>query len=207
MGEYEQAIKLFKRALEIYPGHEKSLYNMALAYIKSEKWEKALYYADLLNFKFYHENYLNLKGFILIKQNRPGDAIPDLVKALRIAPYSHNVSGNLAAAFTLIGKHEEADKLLRKINRIYPNDIKALFYLIENSLRAENMANANKYIEKLFATFSVGDIKSSVVNASVYSTEIPYSPVLLAAAVAERLNQKAQGLNLTISKNEPSKTD
>jgi Tfp pilus assembly protein PilF len=190
-GEYQQAINFFNRALVIYPGHEKSLHNITLAFIKSKKLAKAQEYADLLNSRYYHENYLNLKAFILIKQGRPGDAIPYLVNALKISPFNRNVTVNLAAAFTITGKYKEAQILLGKIHQIYPKDIAALLYLIENTSRAGNDTKTDRYIKKLFAAFTVGDIKTSIARYAVDSTESLYSPLLSAQAVAEKLYQIA----------------
>jgi tetratricopeptide (TPR) repeat protein len=202
MGEYEQAINHFKRALAVYPGYERSLHNITLAFIKSQKLETAREYADLLNSRYYHEKYLNLKAFILIKQGRPDDAIPYLANALQISPFNRNATVNLAAAFTLTGKYEEAETLLRKINRTYPKDITALLYLIENSSRAGNDVNTDMYVEKLFADFSVDDIRASLAKYSVNNAENLYPVVLLAQTVAEKFHQKALALNVTTGKNE-----
>jgi tetratricopeptide (TPR) repeat protein len=189
-GEYQQAIILFKRALAIYPKHEKSLHNITVAFIKSQKLDEAREYADLLTARYYHENYLNLKAFILIKQNMPRNAIPHLARALRLSPFNRNATVNLAAAFTLTGKYGDARALLRRILQIYPKDMTALLYLIENGLRSGNDADAGKDIERLLQSFSVGDIKSSITAYAHNNAETVYSPVLLAGAVGEAMSEK-----------------
>jgi tetratricopeptide (TPR) repeat protein len=190
-GEYRQAIEFFNKALEVNPGYEKSLHNITLAYIKSRDLEMAKKYADRLNSKYFHENYLNLKAFVLIKQARPIDAIPFLVKALQISPFDRNAMVNLGAAFTLAGKYKEADNLFEKIHQIYPKDMTALLYLIENTSRVGNDTKTAVYIRKLLAAFTVGDIKSSLVRHAVDSPETLYPPLLSIKAVADELYQLA----------------
>jgi len=190
-GAYQQSINLFKKALDVYPGYERSLYNITLAFIKSGKLETAREYADLLNAKYYHANHLNLKAFILIKQNKPADAIPYLVNALQISPFNRYAMINLAGAFTLTGKYKEAETLLEKIHQIYPQDITVLLYLIENSARAGKEKNTDKYSEKLFKSFSLGDIRTSIAGYSNNNAETLYSPVFLARVVGKKLYAKA----------------
>jgi Tfp pilus assembly protein PilF len=190
-GEYRQAATLFKRALTIYPGHENSLYNITLAFIRSNQLTKALEYADLLNSKYYHAKYMNLKGFILIRQGRPDAAIPYLARALAISPLNRNATINLAVAFTLTGQYEQSELLLRKIHQIYLADMTALLYLIENNLRAGKNASADRYIERLFQSFSVGDIKAAIASYSSDNAEILYQPTFMPRAVGKKLYERA----------------
>jgi tetratricopeptide (TPR) repeat protein len=45
-GDYDNAIILYEKSLELKPDHIPSAYNLAIAYFNNEKLEKALYYSD-----------------------------------------------------------------------------------------------------------------------------------------------------------------
>ena len=192
-GEYEKAIKLYKSALVIYPENERARYNMILALVNIGRWEEASQNADLLLSKqYYHEEYLNSKGFILIKQKRPEKAIPYLRSALRLAPSNRNVIVNIGVALSLMGKHKRAEWFLRRANRIFPNDITILLCLIENSLRAEDEFGADRYLEKLFASVSINDISIISMRSINDNTVVPYSRELLAPVIAHKLKKKSE---------------
>ena len=191
--EYEKAIELYKRAIDIYPKNELAQYNMIFSLVNSERWEEASENANLLlSKKYYHEKYLNLKGFILIKQKRPEEAIPYLRSALRLAPNNRNAIVNMGVALSLMGKHKKAEWFLKRANQIYPNDITILLCLIENSLRAGDEFCADRYLEKLFASVSINDIRMILMGSINDDTVMPYSRELLAPVIAHKLKKKSE---------------
>jgi Tfp pilus assembly protein PilF len=195
-GQYAQAIEFYLGALKVYPGYERSLHNLSLALLKSGQLPEARRYADQLNARFYHQTYLNLNGFILIKLQRPAEAIPYLVQALRLAPYDRNAAVNLGAAMAQAGKHAQAEKILKTIQRQHPNDIVTLLCLIEAYLRSENTRAADQYIDKLFAANSLTAITNTFGNPSAENHEVPFTRNILAPYLAEKLKSRYQPLLL-----------
>jgi Flp pilus assembly protein TadD len=189
----EEAIKLYQAALDIYPGHEKSLHNMTLALIKWGRWEEASEHVDLLIVKHaYNGLYLNLKGLILIKQKRYIEAKTVLLKALKISPRNRNAAINMGVVLSLIGKHEQAANLFKRVQRDYPRDLTIQFGLIENSLRAGDEMAADGYLEKLLAEFSVNDIIDYLIGMVDDKTTTPFSPEIIAPAVGNILKKKSE---------------
>jgi Flp pilus assembly protein TadD len=65
-------------------------------------------------------------GWLLLKQERPQDAVPYLEDAVHIAPdvaYHHRL---LARAYTAVGRDEEAEREMMEATRLEPNDAGAL---------------------------------------------------------------------------------
>jgi tetratricopeptide (TPR) repeat protein len=190
---YEEAIKLYQAALDIYPGHEKSLHNMTLALIKWGRWEEASEHVDLLILKHASNDlYLNLKGLILIKQKRYIEAKTVLLKALKMAPRNRNAAINMGVVLSLTGKHMNAENLLKRVEQVYPKDITIQFGLIENSLRAGDEMAVDSYLEKLLAEFSVNDIIDYLMGMAHDNTTTPFSPEIIAPAVASILKKRSE---------------
>ena len=190
---YKEALKLYQAALDVYPGHEKSLHNMTLALIKGGRWEEASEHADLLIAKqAYNESYLNLKGLILIKQKRYQEAKPVLLKALKIAPRSRNAAINLGVVLSLTGKHQQAANLLKRVQRDYPKNITIQFALIENSVRAGDEFAVDSYLEKMLAEFSVNDIIDYLMGIGDDKAATPFSQEIIAPAVANILKKRSE---------------
>ena len=197
---YKEAIKLYQEALNVYPGHEKSLYNLTLALIKCGRWKEASENADLLILKYaYNESYLNLKGFISIKQNKYQEAKAVLFKALEIAPNDRNSAINLGVVLSMTGKHGFAENLLKRAEQIYPRDLAIQFGLIENSLRARDEMVADDYLEELLAEFNVNDIIDYLVEMAADNTMTPLSPEFIAPAVGDRLKKSSESFKLLYS--------
>ena len=94
--EYDEVIKLCKKALEIRPGFQIVRLNLIRALIKMENLDEALSNVDILIVK--HKNnatLLNLKGFILIKQEKSAEALLFLNRAHGLAPRNKRVLLNL----------------------------------------------------------------------------------------------------------------
>lgn len=195
-GEYDRAIDFYQDALNTYPGHEKSLHNLTLAFLKSGQLAEARQYADQLNSRFYNKNYLNLNGFLLIKLQKPAEAIPFLVQAVRLGPYDRNAAVNLGVALALTGKHAQAEKILKTIHQRYPNDIVTLLCLIENYLRSADGQAADHYTDKLFAVGSIIEINNTFGSSTGKNHEVPFSHDLLAPYIAEKLKARSQKLSL-----------
>ncbi len=186
-GSYDRAIALYHDALQGYPGYERSLHNLTLALLKSGRLSEARRYAAQLNSRFYNQTYLNLNGFILIKLQKPAEAIPLLVQAVRLDPYDRNAAVNLGVAMALTGQHAQAEKILTTIQRKYPNDIVALLCLIETYLRSSNTRAADNYSDKLFAVGSIIAIQDTLGRPGAPNREVPFTHRILAPYISEKI--------------------
>ena len=160
-GEYQKAVDTYKQGLEMDPGFLKMRYDLINAYIMMGKWEEAAGEADRLitNKKNYLKpEYFNVKGFILLWQNQPENAIVYFRKALEMAPNNPAVLLNAGVALSLMGEWDKAESILKKVAKNTSGDLRPVYALIENSARAGDMQNAEKYSEKMFAEFGIQTI-------------------------------------------------
>lgn len=68
-------------------------------------------------------------GQVLVKMNRPADAIPYLSRAVSLAPDRWAYQFNLARALGLVGRMDESIQGYRKAQELFPNDYVTTFNL------------------------------------------------------------------------------
>ncbi len=186
--EYEKAIKLCKRSIDINPQHEAARYNMILSFIKTGRWEEASKNAELLLSKKCNQvDYLNLRGFILLKQKIPDESLQYFRKVLKSAPNNKNAIFYTGVALSLMGEYKKAERFLRRAYQISPKKIIILFCLIENSLRAEEVLQSDRYLEILFALFNTNEISKALTEQPNDNMVVPISVELLAPVIAKKL--------------------
>ncbi|MDY6879362.1 MAG: tetratricopeptide repeat protein, partial [Thermodesulfobacteriota bacterium] len=191
--EYEGAIGLFKKVLEIDPKSERSLYNMILALVKTGRLEEASGYADLLLSKRNdHIYYQLLKGLILVRQDRPEEALSYFQRTISMDPSYGKALLYKGIALSLMGKHKRADLWLRRAMRVGPNNIGTLFCAIENSVKAGWVQRTDMYVERLFSLFALENISRSLVDIPGDMLAPPISQAVLAPVIAQRLEEKAK---------------
>jgi tetratricopeptide (TPR) repeat protein len=186
--EYDEVIKLCKKALEIYPGFQIVRLNLIRALIKIEDLDEALTNVDVLIVK--QENnvtFLNLKGFILIKQGKLAEALLFLDRAHGLAPRNKRVLLNLGVSLSLAGEYSDANNFLQQALQMFPDDIVPYFYLIENSIRAEDLPGVDRYLTKLLFLFDRISIESKLNSLSEEHFLIPFSRELIIPVVHNRI--------------------
>ena len=191
--EYQKAIKLYKKVLEIDPGFIKVRYDLIKPLVLMEKWEEASKNADIVILKGSTRNeYYNMKGFILLWQGKYEEALPYFRKALSLAPNNSSILLNTGVALSLMGEHKNAEWFLQRAAKNSPNDIMVLFSQIENSLRAGDASGAEKYTEKLSALFSLKSIKAKLITISKDYHSAPVSKELIAPIIKKKLMEMSK---------------
>jgi len=152
------------------------------------KWEEASKNADivLLRGSVRHE-YYNIKGFILLWQERPEKALPYFRKALSLAPNNSSILYNMGVALSLMGKYKNAQWFLHRAVQNSPGAMVVLFSQIENSLRAGDVSDAEKYTERLFALFSLKSIQTKLKTILKDYHSAPVSQELIAPIIKKKL--------------------
>jgi tetratricopeptide (TPR) repeat protein len=194
MTQYDRAIQFYEKALGAYPGHEKTLHNLVLSLVQLGDWSQASQQADVLLSKYYYAPYLNLKGFILLKQNQPAAAVPYLIKALKTSPDSRNAAVNLAMAFSRMDRFESAERILQRMNKRFPADTTIILCQVENNLRAGEKSKADRVIDSLFSVCQVTTLKTLLANSEDRDRQVPYSTALLAPVIAAKLRTESNRL-------------
>jgi Flp pilus assembly protein TadD len=205
-GDYAKALKSFADAQGIYPGHEKSLHNMALVNFQCGQWETSLQIADRLLAEYpEHVVYLNLKGFILNKLGRPLEAKIYLLRAMQMAPNDRNAAVNLSISFSLAGHYGQAQQLLKQARQFYPRDITIQMGLVENSLRANDENSAGEHLKRLSDEFRVNDIIHYLKEIIREYHTTPLSAEILVPAVSDTLRDRSKQLKTLCLLENPTK--
>jgi len=190
LGLYENAIQAFSKVLEMDDEYERARFNLALVLVTSNRLEEALQQAViLLEHDNGHPKFLNLKGHILIKLNRPQEALRCFRDALRSSPNNRNALLNLGVGYKDIGDHKKADWLLRWAAQLYSNDTMILLRLIENALLAENQSNVNRYVGRLLERKSVAAIERIIQRLPNETRLLPIDDNLLMQAIKAYIAQ------------------
>ena len=172
-GDYKKAVAYGKEALSIDPESKKARYNLTLSLIKEEEYPEALENIDiLLKDSPDYFDYANLKGVILIHLGKYEDALQFLNSGLQKYPGNTNGLYYSAIAFRALGKFGMADQQFLQTARKAPGNIAVVLALIENSLKAGKFSIADQYLERLFSTFSLKEIKFGLIylkNDNFYS--------------------------------------
>jgi len=193
--ENEKAIELYKRALDFFPEFATIRNNLIRAFIKGGRWDEA---SENVDFILENENsskkFLYLKGFVLLKQKKGEKALYFLQKALVLAPTDENFLLAMGAAMDSTGNYKDGRRFLDRANRISPDDIMVLFCLIENRLRAQDTSGVKQYMEKMFYSFSILQIKKQLQRLPSDNFAVPVSRELLAAAIGSELREKVESI-------------
>ncbi len=193
--ENEKAIKFYKRALDYFPEFATIRNNLIRAFIKGGRWDEASENVDfILEKENSSKKFLYLKGFVLLKQQKGEKALYFLQKALVLAPTDKKFLLTMGAAMDSTGNYKDGRRFLDRATRIVPDDIMVLFCLIENRLRAQDPSGVKQYMEKMFYSFSILQIKKQLQRLPRDNFAVPVSRELLAAAIGSELRERAESI-------------
>ena len=111
-GEYQKSVEAYQKGLEIDPSFFKMRYDLISSLIMMGKWEEGAEEADRLIADkkiFIKPDYFKLKGFILLWQNQPEEALSYFRKALEMEPNNKAVLLNTGVALGLMGDSNNAE--------------------------------------------------------------------------------------------------
>jgi tetratricopeptide (TPR) repeat protein len=160
-GNYSKAIELWNQALDLNPRNQKVRYYLASAHIKLGDLKAASAHADRLVAKRPdHPEFLNTKGFILMKQKRYEEALPFFKKCLQLYPAHKKALINRGACLTLLGEQRAAEWAFRWAHTRYPQEILPLLWLIETNLKAGDTEDSDLFLYRLLDRVQIVDLIS-----------------------------------------------
>ena len=185
-GRYNDAYDYYMRALEISPNELKPRYNAAMALIGMNRFEDASDMADeLISKKPEDKDSNNLKGSILLKMNRPEEALPYLEKSLNSDPSHYQALVNMGVALYQTGKYARSRKVLESACGQAPGQGLPLFCLIENRLRANDTIGAEVYLQKLVNSVTLEEIDMVLKGIGENPFLVPMSYEILAPFIGK----------------------
>ena len=158
-GAYDKAIHAYNQGLEIDPNFIEIRYDLISALVMNGKWEQATQEVQKIagnGSARLSSDYFKLQGFILLWQEQPEKALAYFRKALKMEPNNRAVLLNTGVALSLSSSYSNAELFLKKAVRASPGDIRPVYALIENSVRAGDMPKAR-----------------SILPANVFSIQYP----------------------------------
>ena len=189
--KYEAVRKVGTQALAHNPRFEAAMYNVARANIKLGHWQEADQFADRLVAKHAKPAYLNLKAFLLLKQNKPRAALEYLRQSLNMD--SNNGVGMLylGYAFSLKGQYQLAEKTLLQARQVLGDSIQIDFCLLENSLKESNDTRASLYARDILSSFTLGAINKELHRLIDDNATLPLAYDLIGPEIAKQVEQEA----------------
>lgn len=107
--DYPRAIRHFRKALEVAPGHEAALSNLGHAQELAQDEAGALdTYAAVIQLHPQNVNARNRAALLLVRRGHPGAALEQWGRSLRINPAQPEVLNNLGALAMQAGEREKA---------------------------------------------------------------------------------------------------
>ena len=195
-GKYDQAQQSFQQALDAMPGDAKSYFNLIQTLIKKNDYGEAERLADLaMKMKTHRKDaeFLNIKGFVLLKTGRAGEAISYLRAARFAAPGAINVYLNLAAALVKSGKYVRAQSLLTKATKKFGIKLRFLLLQVENEVRHKKRQAAEALALKIFTLYDLPAIQHALVEKP---DGITPDPKLVRPVLNRVYEQQVKGMNL-----------
>ncbi len=185
-GEIEKAISYYEKTLEIDPLFIKVRFELAQSLVLLQRWEAASRHLNfVINKGSLNSDYFNLKGFVLLWQNRPKEALPYLRQALSISPNKGGILLNVGVALSRVGSYQNAEWFLQRASQTFPDDIIPLFCLIENRIRAKDSIGAKQYAKKLLSSHSLQSIKENLGGLPKNFSFAPVSQELISPVIKE----------------------
>ena len=122
-GEFDRAVGLFKKALDIKPNYVDALYNLGAVYLEEKKYEKALgYFERVLSQKSDEPGALNSIGIIAHATGDIRKAAEYLEKAVRLVPDNAEIHFNLGIVLIKKGDLKSAIFHLKKALKLDPGN-------------------------------------------------------------------------------------
>lgn len=142
---YKEAIKSYKKALDITPDYLPTLKNISIAYDKLEDHRNTEKYCRIaLDYAPNFVDVLNILALTLYKQDRAAESDQLLKKAIQINPDYAMTNKNYGYLLLRDNKPDQALKYLKKASLFRKQDIVLLLNLGEAYVRTEQFSQAIK---------------------------------------------------------------
>ncbi|OGP56743.1 MAG: hypothetical protein A2V65_09810 [Deltaproteobacteria bacterium RBG_13_49_15] len=194
--EYQNAISYYEESLRIEPSYSKMRLALAEVLTLLGRLDEASKQVDiLLESSLTLENYFNLKGHILLWQNRPDEALQFFRKALSINFQKSSILLNTGIALSRVGAFQNAEWFLNRAMQSSPGDMMPVFGLIENSIKSKNHRKAQNYARKLLSSFNLYDVNKNLAELKNNYVFAPISREIITPLIKKTAFEMTDSLN------------
>ncbi len=165
LGEYEKAVQVIKKGLEINPESYQLLSQLSAIYTVMGKMDEALETAKkALEIKPDFFEALVAAGWILSHSNRPQESLYYYEKALKIEPENKLLNIDYAYSLLLSGQIQRALEIYNRLKEKYPEDYKIYQEL---GITYSAMRNFEKAYENLYKAVQLNPSPETFYNMAV----------------------------------------
>lgn len=189
LGDCNQSITYYKKALSLNPTDQSIRYNFCKTLIMTGNFSQARDELKVILDKgFIHADYLNMSGFIYLWTGQPEQALPALQQALKYAPRRPDILLTLGKCFSLLGYYNKAEWYLSLARQNGRDDAIVSLCMIENFLRSSKTGQARDELQRSINRFSLAYfLKPLHAQHKDRYREIPLSKEILVSFVQPEL--------------------
>ena len=146
--DFDNAIKSFKKTIELNPKHSNALYELGVVYEQQKNYDEAIKnYTASLRIKENSEAFQNL-GVCYLKKGMFKEAYANLVKAMLLNPNKYTIYNNLGAVLEKSGNFDSAVQMLEIATKLNPKNMIGFYNLGIALDKKGDFENAIKNYEK-----------------------------------------------------------
>ncbi|MBI3035924.1 tetratricopeptide repeat protein [Candidatus Woesearchaeota archaeon] len=121
-GNVDDALKSFRKAVELNPKHSMALYELGILYEKQKDFDEAIKrYTESLRAKENSEAFQSL-GVCYLKKGMLKEAYRNFTKAMLLNPNKYTIYNNLGAVLEKLGNYEHAVQMLEIATKLNPKN-------------------------------------------------------------------------------------
>ena len=162
--EFQKTLEYWKRALEIYPEHQKIRFSLARFYAKKMNMPKKAE-ACLQPLLSEHPNKakaLNLKGYILLAQEKPEKSLNYFKRCFQQKAASKNLFANMGKAHALLNNYSLAEFFFKQAYSKSQRDINLVLWLIHTALATQDKSDLERFTELVTEKAHMAKIQSGL---------------------------------------------
>jgi len=146
--DFDNAIKSFKKTIELNPKHSNALYELGVVYEQQKDYDEAIKnYTESLRIKENSEAFQNL-GVCYLKKGMMKESYANLVKAMLLNPNKYTIYNNLGAVLEKSGNYDSAAQMLEIATKLNPKNMIGFYNLGIALDKKRDFENAIKNYEK-----------------------------------------------------------
>lgn len=127
--DFENAVKSFKKAIELNPKQSMALYELGVIYGQQKNYDYAIkYYTESLKIRENSEAFQSL-GVCYLKKGMLKEAYRNLVKAMLLNPNKYTIYNNLGAVQERSNNLDSAEQMLKIAIKLNPNNVIGFYNL------------------------------------------------------------------------------